>query len=159
LNILFGEKCFDTPKPVELIFRMLTLCANKTDIVLDFFSGSATTAEAVMKYNLDKNYNIKYILVQLPELCNEKSEAFINGYKNICEIGKKRIDKSGEQIKEEYKDKEGIDKLDIGFKVLKLDSSNLKKWNPDYKNIERSLFDSVENYVKVEQNLMFFMKL
>ncbi len=148
LNILFGEKCFDTPKPVELIFRMLTLCANKTDIVLDFFSGSATTAEAVMKYNLDKNYNIKYILVQLPELCNEKSEAFINGYKNICEIGKKRIDKSGEQIKEEYKDKEGIDKLDIGFKVLKLDSSNLKKWNPDYKNIERSLFDSVENYVE-----------
>lgn len=88
-----------------------------------------------MQLNAEENFNIKYILIQLDENTNEKSEAFKRGFKNICEIGKERIRRSGDKIVEES----GNDELDIGFKVFKLDSSNLEKWDPDYNNIQQSL--------------------
>ena len=121
-----GHKFFDYPKPVELITRSLSLYTNKDSIVLDFFSGSATTAHAVMQLNAEDGGNRKFIMVQLPEKTDEKSEAYKAGYKNICEIGKERIRRAGQKIKEENKDKEGIEKLDTGFRVLKLDSSNME---------------------------------
>ena len=107
-------------KPLSLIKRIINVCPSREDcIILDFFSGSATTAHAVMQLNAEDGGKRKFIMVQLPEPTNEKSEAYKAGYKNICEIGKERIRRAGEKIKEEYKDKEGIENLDIGFKVFK----------------------------------------
>jgi adenine-specific DNA-methyltransferase len=139
---------FDNPKPVGLIKKMLQLATSKNSIILDFFSGSATTAHAVMQLNAEDGGNRKFIMVQLPEPTDEKSEAYKAGYKNICEIGKERIRRAGEKIKEEYKDKENIENLDIGFKVFKLDTSNIRKWQPDYDNLEQSLMDYVDNFVE-----------
>lgn len=158
---------FDSPKPIKLILRMIQLLTKEDSIVLDFFSGSATTAHAVMQLNSEDNYNRKFIMVQLPELCSEDSEAAKAGYKNICEIGKERIRRAGGKIVSELKDKyrsqtslfenEGTEvnpeKLDIGFKVFKLDSSNLKKWNPDNQDIENSLEDMVHNYISGRSEL------
>ena len=124
---LMEDKCFDMPKPTSLLLKLLYLSnAQNDDIVLDFFSGSATTAHAVMQLNAEDGGNRKFIMVQLPEKTDEKGEAYKAGYKNICEIGKERIRRAGKKIKEENADKEGIDKLDIGFRVLKLDSSNMQ---------------------------------
>lgn len=125
-QIFDGKKYFDYPKPVDLIKRCVSLYSNQNSIILDFFSGSATTAHAVMQLNAEDGSNRKFIMVQLPENTDEKSEAYKAGYKNICEIGKERIRRAGKKIKEENADKEGIDKLDIGFRVLKLDSSNMQ---------------------------------
>lgn len=123
---LFGDNLvFDTPKPVGLLVFCLQLATNKNSIILDFFSGSATTAHAVMQLNAEDGGNRKFIMVQLSEKTNEKSEAYKAGYKNICEIGKERIRRAGKKIKEENAGKEGIDKLDTGFRVLKLDNSNM----------------------------------
>ena len=105
------------------------------DIILDFFSGSSSTAHAVLNYNSKENKNYKFIMVQIPEPTNEKMEAYKEGYENICEIGKERIRRAGDKIVEES----GNNDLDIGFKVFKLDSSNLEKWDPDYNNIQQSL--------------------
>ncbi|MCJ0542738.1 site-specific DNA-methyltransferase [Enterococcus cecorum] len=138
---------FDFSKPVNLITAFLIMAASKDSLILDFFSGSATTAHAVMQLNAEDGGNRKFIMVQLPEATDEKSEAYKNGYKNICEIGKERIRRAGEKIKEKNKDKENIENLDIGFKVLKLDTSNIRKWQPDYDNLEQSLLDYVDNYV------------
>ena len=123
---LFGDKgVFDGPKPVRLLQRLITLANLKDDsIVLDFFSGSATTAHALIKTNAEKDTHCKFIMVQLPEEVSETKKD--QGYKTICEIGKERIRRAGKKIKEENADKEGIDKLDIGFRVLKLDSSNMQ---------------------------------
>lgn len=124
------DKYFDYPKPVsfvaDFIMGSTILSKRNNDIVLDFFSGSATTAHAVMQLNAEDGGNRKFIMVQLPEKTDEKSEAYKAGYKNICEIGKERIRRAGKKIKEENADKESIDKLDIGFRVLKLDSSNMQ---------------------------------
>lgn len=142
LKKLFNNKdYFDTPKSVELIKRMLYISSSEDDIVMDFFSGSATTAHAVMQLNAEDGGNRKFIMVQIPELTSEKSDAFKDGYENICEIGKERIRRAGDMIVNENKDKEGIEDLDIGFKVFKLDSSNIKEWDPDYENLEYSLFE------------------
>jgi adenine-specific DNA-methyltransferase len=119
-----GKSFFDYPKSVELIKRCIQLYSNESSIILDFFSGSATTAHAVMQLNAEDGGKRKFIMVQLPEKTDEKSEAFKAGYKNICEIGKERIRRAGEKIKEEA-GLNGQD-LDIGFRVLKLDSSNMK---------------------------------
>ena len=154
LKKLFDNNAYFTyPKPVELINRILELYTDQDSLILDFFSGSATTAHAVMQLNAeDVNAedvgNRKFIMVQLPEATDEKSEAYKAGYKNICEIGKERIRRAGEKIKEKNKDKENIENLDIGFKVLKLDTSNIRKWQPDYDNLEQSLFDYVDNYME-----------
>lgn len=136
---------FDNPKPTKLITRILQLITNKGDLVLDFFSGSATTAHAVMQLNAQDSGNRKFMMVQLPELPGEKTEAYKAGYKNICEIGKERIRRAGDKIREEA----GLTapNLDIGFKVFKLDSSNIKKWQPSYDNLESSLIDHINNYV------------
>ena len=135
-------------KPIALIQQLAKLVYKNEDIiVLDFFSGSATTAHAVMQLNAEDGGNRKFIMVQIPEETDEKSEAYKAGYKNICEIGKERIRRAGEKIKEENKDKEKIANLDIGFKVLKLDTSNIRKWQPDYDNLEQSILDYVDNYV------------
>ena len=133
---LFDDKLIcDTPKPVELIEYLINLGSNDKDVILDFFAGSATTADAVIHGNLNENFNRKFILVQIPEAVNEKSIAFKEGYSTICEIGKERIRRAGDKIVEESRNKD----LDIGFKVFKLDSSNLEKWDPDYKDIQQSL--------------------
>ena len=122
------DKYFDYPKPVSLISEMIsgiTLFSSKEgDIILDFFSGSATTAHAVMQLNAEDGGHRKFIMVQLPEPCDEKSEAFKAGYKNICEIGKERIRRAGEKIKEE--NPLATQDLDVGFRVLKLDDTNMK---------------------------------
>jgi len=138
---------FNNPKSKQLIMELIKLAnCQENDIVLDFFSGSATTAHAVMQLNAEYNSNLKFIMVQLPEITNEDSEAFKAGYKNICEIGKERIRRAGEKIKEE-KGLEAMN-LDVGFKVLKLDTSNIRKWQPDYNDLEQSLMDYIDNYVE-----------
>ena len=126
LKKLFDDKgYFDGPKPIRLLSRILQIAnLEKDSIILDFFSGSATTAHAVMKLNVEDGGNRKFIMVQLPEKTDEKSEAYKAGYKNICEIGKERIRRAGKKVKEEA----GLQaqNLDTGFRVLKLDSSNME---------------------------------
>ena len=101
LSVLMGAKVFDFPKPVELVKTMTQIAASEKDcIILDFFSGSATTAHAVMQLNAEDGGNRRFILVQLPEVCDEKSEAYKAGYKNICEIGKERIRRAGKKLTE-----------------------------------------------------------
>ena len=127
LKLLFGEKIpFDYPKGVSFLKYFVSIGSETDSIILDFFSGSATTAHAVMQLNAEDGGNRKFIMVQLPEKTDEKSEAYKAGYKNICEIGKERIRRAGRKIKDENKDKEGIEKLDTGFRVLKLDTSNME---------------------------------
>lgn len=123
---LFDGKIFSFPKPSNLIKHLLNIVNDKNAITLDFFSGSATTAHAVIQLNAEDGGNRKFIMVQLPELTDEKSEAYKAGYKNICEIGKERIRRAGKKIKDENAGKEGVENLDTGFRVLKLDTSNMK---------------------------------
>jgi adenine-specific DNA-methyltransferase len=128
----FGGKVFSFPKPTALIKFLLTATSmlDKDSIILDFFSGSATTAHSVMELNAEDGGNRKFIMIQLPERTDEKSEAFEVGYKNICEIGKERIRRAGKKILEEHREVAG--KLDIGFRVLKVDSTNMQDvyYNP-----------------------------
>ena len=165
-ELLGNISVFDNPKPMELIKEICKLGSNTDDIILDFFSGSATTAHAVMQLNAEDGDNRKFICVQLPEVCDEKTEAYKAGYKNICEIGKERIRRAGnriqsendklrqvplleteeemnlfiaaahargpkgvEQIKPLYKQVDISHDIDIGFRVFKLDTSNLKTWD------------------------------
>ena len=147
LKKLFDEtKVFDYPKNTEFIKYLIKLGSNSDSVILDFFSGAATTAHAVMQLNSEDGGNRRFIMVQLPESTDEHSEAYKAGYMNICEIGKERIRRAGEKIKEE-KGLEAMN-LDVGFKVLKLDSSNIRKWQPDYNDLEQSLMDYVDNYVE-----------
>lgn len=132
-KVFDGKGYFDGPKPTRLMNRVLQIANVKDDdIVLDFFSGSATIAHAVMLYNKENKHNLKYLCVQLPEKCDEKSEAYKDGYKTICDIGKDRIRRAGSKILEESKQVELVEEaqeLDVGFKVFKLDTSNLKTWD------------------------------
>ena len=118
-------KTFDFPKPVDVIQKLTTIstCPNNDDIILDFFSGSATTAHAVMHLNAEDSGNRHFIMVQIPALCSDDTDAYKAGYKNICEIGKERIRRAGTKIHEQN------DSVDTGFKVFKLDTSNLVKWD------------------------------
>ena len=145
VNRIFGKsEIFSTPKPVRLTRRICEISSNKDSIVLDFFSGSSATAHAVMQLNAEDGGKRKYILAQLPEATDEKSEAYKAGYKNICEIGKERIRRAGEKIIADNPDKD-LSNLDIGFKVFKLDSSNIKEWDSDFENLEQNLIDATEN--------------
>ncbi len=149
---------FSYPKGVDFIKEILISGANDNSIILDFFSGSATTAHAVMQLNAEDNGNRKFIMVQLPEECDEKSEAYKAGYKNICEIGKERIRRAGEKIKADNADKEDIDKLDIGFRVLKVDESNMKDVYFKANDYNQTLLDSLESHIKedrTELDLLF----
>lgn len=147
LTEIFNTQIFNFPKNIKLMNRLFRIAdLNTNDIVFDFFSGSATTAHAVMQLNAEDGGNRKYIMVQLPEVCDEKSEAYKAGYKNICEIGKERIRRAGEKIKsDETLPAENREKLDIGFKVFKLDSSNIKEWDSETEDLKQSLFDSIDN--------------
>lgn len=157
---LFDKKVFSYPKPVDLILYILKKIVPDDSFVLDFFSGSATVAHAVMKQNASDGGHRKYILVQLPEICEEGSEAERAGYKNICEIGKERIRRAGAKIKEE--NPLGTQQLDVGFRVLKCDSSNMKDvyYRPD--EYEPSLFESLTDNIKEDrtpEDLLFQVML
>ena len=151
---------FDFPKNVDLIKEVLSSAINKESVVLDFFSGSATTAHAVMQLNAEDGGKRKFIMVQLPELTDEKSEAYKAGYKNICEIGKERIRRAGKKIKEESP--LTTQDLDTGFRVLKLDSSNMEEvyYSPT-ETQQQELFALVDN-VKADrtgEDLLFQVML
>ena len=139
---LFDKKVFKYTKPSKYIKKLCSFVNNK-DVILDFFSGSASTAEAIMKLNVENKTNNRFIMVQLPEQTDEKSEAYKAGFSNICEIGKERIRRAGDKIVEES----GNSDLDTGFKVFKLDSSNIMKWNPDYNNIKNNLLAQTDNII------------
>ena len=156
LKSLMNASTFDTPKPVDLINRMLKMISfgDKQAIILDFFSGSATTAHAVMQLNAEDGGNRKFIMVQLPEKTDEKSEAYKAGYKNICEIGKERIRKAGKKIQEENPGK----KLDIGFRVFKVDDTNMKDvyYSPhEFKQDQLDLFESNIKENRSDEDLLY----
>lgn len=155
---LMGDKTFDNPKNINLIIRCLKMIVkfDKDSLILDFFSGSATTAHAVMQLNAEDGGKRKFIMVQLPEVCAENSEAYKAGYKNICEIGKERIRRAGKKIKEDSS--LTTQDLDIGFRVLKCDSSNMEDvyFTPkEYMDKQQSLF--VDNIKKdrSDEDLLF----
>ena len=159
LSKLFGEaKLFTHPKPSKLLYNICKICTEDNDYILDFFSGSSTTAHAVMKLNAEDDGKRKYILVQLPEKTDEKSEAHKAGYANICEIGKERIRRAAQKIAEENLEA----KFDGGFRVLKCDSSNMKDvyYNPS--ETQQSLFDTYADNIKEDrtpEDLLFQVML
>ena len=162
LKALMEANIFDFPKSVELIKRFALIGSGKDSVVLDFFSGSATTAHAVMQLNAEDGGNRKFIMVQLPEATDEKSEAYKAGYKNICEIGKERIRRAGKKIVEEQNAQQadlfsGEKKhLDVGFRVLKLDSSNMQDvyYSPEQFN-EELLFEDNIKHDRTDEDLLF----
>lgn len=157
-EIFDSKKIFDFPKSVGFLKKVITIGSNDDSIILDFFSGSSTTAHAVMQLNAEDGGKRKFIMVQLPEETNEKSEAYKTGYKNICEIGKERIRRAAKKIAKENPDA----KFDSGFRVLKCDSSNMKEvyYNPaEYKP---SLFSRLEDNIKEDrttEDLLFQVML
>ena len=142
---------FSAPKPLKLLKKLVDIFTSNSDIVLDFFSGSATTAHAVMQLNAEDGGNRKFIMVQLPEKCDENSEAFKAGYKNICEIGKERIRRAGKKIKEPANLLDDPKNVDVGFRVLKLDSSNMKDVYYKPSDYTQSLLDSLESNIKEDR--------
>ena len=158
LRDIFGASIFTSPKPLKYLTRYLQIGLNKDSLILDFFSGSATTAHAVMKLNAEDGGNRKFIMVQLPEKTEEKSEAYKAGYKNICEIGKERIRRAGKKIKEEA----GLStqNLDTGFRVLKLDSSNMEDvyYTPQEFELQ-SLFNENVKSDRTNEDLLFQVML
>lgn len=152
---LFDNNVMSFPKAPELIKKMLQIGTRHNSIVMDFFSGSSTTAQATMQLNAEDGGNRKFIMVQLPEILDEKSEAYQDGYRTICDIGEERIRRAGEKVKNdliEKNNKEGLlsenqvspDDLDIGLKVFSLDNSNLMEWQADFDKLESNidLFES-----------------
>lgn len=158
VRALFGSTYFDHPKPVGLLYRCAVMGSENDSLILDFFSGSATTAHAVMKLNAEDGGNRKFIMVQLPELTDEKSEAYKAGYKNICEIGKERIRRAGKKIKEESP--LTTQNLDTGFRVLKLDTSNMEDvyYTPQEFNLQ-SLFNENVKADRTSEDLLFQVML
>lgn len=171
-NALLGNReLFDTPKPTMLIKKLLRIAARNNSIILDFFSGSATTAHAVMQLNAEDGGKRKYIMVQLPEKCDEKSEAFKAGYKNICDIGKERLRRAGKKIlqeKGEMSVESGVCRvgsevgdnstlhtsnstLDVGFRVLKLDSSNMKDVYYKPSDYSQGFLGQLEDNIKADR--------
>ena len=138
---------FDFSKPKNLIMYIMKLTGIEDGIIVDFFAGSGTTAHAVMQLNSEDGGNRKCISVQLPEKTDEKSEAFKAGYKNIAEISKERIRRAAKKIKQENPDYQG----DLGFKVFKLDSSNIKRWDANFDNLKQNLIDAVD-YIKQDRS-------
>lgn len=154
VDSILGKDVFDYPKPIQIIQRMLKLMGGNDYTVLDFFSGSATTAHAVMQLNAEDGGNRKFIMVQLPEATDEKSEAYKAGYKNICEIGKERIRRAGKKIKADSP--LTTQDLDTGFRVLKLDSSNMTDvyYTPEEFS-EQMLFENNIKGDRTEEDLLF----
>lgn len=158
LKELFQGRLFDNPKPTALISDFIKIGTNNESIILDFFSGSATTAHAVMKLNAEDGGNRKFIMVQLPEKTEEKSEAYKAGYKNICEIGKERIRRVAKKIKEEAG--LSVQNLDTGFRVLKLDTSNMEDvyYTPQEFELQ-SLFNENVKADRNNEDLLFQVML
>lgn len=159
-TIFDGEDYFDFPKPVDYIKMIIEQGSSGNDIVLDFFSGSATTAHAVMQLNAEDGGRRKFIMVQLPEKTDEKSEAYKAGYKNICEIGKERIRRAGKKIKEDSP--LTTQNLDIGFRVLKCDTSNMKDVYYSPTDYDANLFDLMTDNIKEDrtpEDLLFQVML
>ena len=144
---LFDKKIYDFPKPVEMLMRIVEMSSREDDIILDFFSGSSTTAHAVMQSNAEDGGNRRFIMVQIPEKCDPKSEAVQAGYATIAEIGKERIRRAAKKIKKDNPDYKG----DLGFKIFKLDSSNLKRWEAGFDTLEQDLIDAVD-YIKKDRS-------
>ena len=158
IKALFDKPPFDSPKPTRLLKQIVQIGADKDSVILDFFSGSATTAHAVMQLNAEDGGHRKFIMVQLPEMTDEKSEAYKAGYKNICEIGKERIRRAAKKIAEENPNA----KFDGGFRVLKCDTSNMKDvyYNPS--EYQRSIFSNLEDNIKEDrtpEDLLFQIML
>jgi adenine-specific DNA-methyltransferase len=164
---LFGEFVFDFPKPVNFLNRPIAIGSDENDIILDFFSGSATTAHAVMQLNADDGGNRKFILVQIPEATPEGSEARKAGYATIAEIGKERIRRAGRKIQESLATTstntaldfgtEPPKPVDCGFKVFKLDTSNIKAWNPTPDTLQEDLLYAVDNILvdRTDEDLLY----
>ena len=156
IKLLFDEKTvFDFPKPVRLLARTLQLTSKNNDSVLDFFAGTSTLAHAVMQLNAEDGGHRHFIMVQLPEPCADDTEAAKAGYKNICEIGKERIRRAAKKIREE---KPLLAQTqDMGFKVFKLDTSNLLPWNPNPEKLAEDLFAAVNNVLtgRTTQDLLY----
>lgn len=148
-NLFNGKKCFDFPKSVNMIKYLCSIGLNDNDIIIDFFSGSATTAHAVMQLNAEDGGHRKFIMVQIQEICNEKSEAFKAGYKNICEIGKERIRRAGKKIKEE--NPLTTQDLDVGFRVLKLDDTNMNDVYYSPAEYNQNLITALESNIKSDR--------
>lgn len=159
MKLFDGSAFFDTPKPVSLLSKLIMLAnVEEDDIILDFFSGSATTAHAVMQLNAEDCGHRKFMMVQLPEVLDEKTAAFNAGYKNICEIGKERIRRATKKIAEENPEA----KFDGGFRVLKCDTSNMKNVYYNSAEYEPSLFTSLEDNIKEDrtsEDLLFQVML
>ena len=144
-----GKALFDYPKPVNFIKRMLELYSNSNDLILDFFAGSGTTAHAVMQLNAEDNGKRKFICVQLPEKTDEKSEAFKVGYSTIAEITKERIRRSGSQILQNLDEDKP---LDVGFRVLKIDSSNMKDIYYQPEQYDKTMLDQMVSHIKEDRS-------
>ena len=149
LTKLFGEMVFDYSKPSTLIKLLCQLNTKENDIIIDFFSGSATTAQAVMQLNAEDNGNRKFIMIQLPEQCAENSKAFQMGYNTICEVGKERIRKAGTAIKEDSP--LTTQNLDTGFRVLKLDDTNMNDVYYSAGDYTQGMLSLLESNVKADR--------
>lgn len=147
-----GQSFFTYPKPVELISRIVKLYSSKNDIVMDFFAGSSTTAHAVMQLNAEDGGNRKFIMVQIPEATDSKSEAHKAGYPTIAEISKERIRRAGAKIKTDNADKDGINELDTGFRVLKIDTSNMNDIYYHPQDYNQDLLATLENNIKEDRS-------
>jgi len=150
-EILGNLTVFENPKPVGLLKEILKAGLGKNDIVMDFFAGSSTTAHAAIQLNAEDEGSRQFIMIQLPEATDEKSEAYKSGYKTIAEISKERIRRAGKKIKEENTDKKDIDNLDIGFRVLKVDSSNMADiyYTPD--SVEQNQLSLLTENIKEDR--------
>ncbi|WOE71124.1 site-specific DNA-methyltransferase [Hydrogenimonas thermophila] len=153
LQNLFNNKIFTFPKSIILLKSLINQVVEikENDIIIDFFSGSATTAHAVMELNAEDGGNRQFIMVQIPEFTDEKSEAYKAGFRTICDIGRERIVRAGKKIKEDFKDKEYIDSLDFGFRYFKIESSNFKEAKDISEITQENLFDTVDN-IKPDRN-------
>lgn len=151
-NLFNNAGLFSNPKPTKLISALIKIATKEDDIILDFFAGSGTTADSTLKMNVTDNTNRKYILIQLDESTDEKSEAFKTGYSTISELSKERIRRAGQKIIDDNKDKEGIEDLDIGFRVLKIESTNMKEvyYTPD--EYSQDLLDNLESHIKEDRS-------
>jgi len=158
-ELLGNREIFDTPKPSKLIKKLLEIASNNNSVILDFFSGSATTAHAVMQLNAEDVGNRKFIMVNLPEPCDENSEAYKAGYKNISEIGKERIRRAGEKIRSEIEknnsqlkiDEEPKKVPDIGFRVFKVDSTNMKDVYYSVDQYSQKMLEGLESNIKEDR--------
>ena len=165
---LMGNKIFSFPKPVSLIKDLIRIGTNESSIILDFFSGSGTTAQATMELNAEDGGHRKFIMVQLPEILDEKKEAYKDGYYTLCDIGEERIRRAGEKVKSDLLEKNNevgmlsesqmnSDNLDIGFKVFSLDTSNLNEWQANFDDMETNIELLESNFIdgRSEEDVLY----